>query len=94
MKNQDMKKKSKTDWPRINAMKDKDIDYSDIPQLDAKFFEKAVIWKPRKKQLTIRIDSDVYDFYKSFGNKYQTRMNAILRRYMEVTQSHPKEKAS
>ena len=47
-----------------------------------------------KKQLTIRIDSDVYDFYKSFGNKYQTRMNAILRRYMEVTQSHPKAKAS
>ena len=81
-----MKKNSKTDWPRINALKDKDIDYSDIPQLDAKFFEKAVIWKPRKKQLTIRIDSDVYDFYKSFGNKYQTRMNTILRRYMRLIQ--------
>ena len=29
-------------------MKDEDIDYSDIPQLDAKFFEKAVIWSREK----------------------------------------------
>ena len=41
-------------------MKDEDIDYADIPQLNAEFFEKAMICKPRKKQLTIRIDSDVY----------------------------------
>jgi uncharacterized protein (DUF4415 family) len=61
MKNQSIRKKSKTDWPRSKAMKDENIDYSDIPSLDAKFFEKAIIWKPRKKQLTIRIDSDVYE---------------------------------
>jgi uncharacterized protein (DUF4415 family) len=94
MKNQNMKKKSKTDWARIDAMKDEEIDYSDIPPLDNKFFENAIVWKPRKKQLTIRIDSDVYDYFKSFGNKYQTRMNAILRRYMEFTQNHPKTKSS
>ena len=44
----DKKEKSKTDWPRIKAMKDEDIDYSNTPSLDAKFFEKAIIWKPRK----------------------------------------------
>jgi len=75
-------------------MGDEDIDYSDIPALDDNFFANAIIWKPRKKQLTIRIDSDVYDFFKSLGNKYQTRMNAVLRRYMELTQEHPKQKAS
>jgi len=75
-------------------MKDEDIDYSDIPPLDKKFFANAIVWKPRKKQLTIRIDSDVYDYFKSFGNKYQTRMNAILRRYMEFAQNHPKTKSS
>ena len=37
----DKKEKSKTDWPRIKAMKDEDIDYSDIPQLDANFFLKC-----------------------------------------------------
>ena len=94
MKKKDMKKKSKTDWDRIKAMRDKDINYSDIPPLDDNFFVNAIIWKPRKKQLTIRIDSDVYDFFKSLGNKYQPRMNAVLRRYMELTQGNTKPKAS
>jgi uncharacterized protein (DUF4415 family) len=89
-----MKRRSKTDWDRIKTMKDEDIDYTDIPALDKKFFADAIIWKPRKKQMTIRIDSDVYDFFKKLGSKYQTRMNAVLRRYMELTQEHPKRKAS
>jgi uncharacterized protein (DUF4415 family) len=94
MKKNNMKKKSKTNWDRIKATKDEDIDYSDIPPLDENFFANAVIWKPRKKQLTIRIDSDVYDFFKGLGNKYQPRMNAVLRRYMELTQGQTKRKAS
>jgi uncharacterized protein (DUF4415 family) len=93
MKKENMKKKSKADWDRIKAMRDGDIDYSDIPQLDDNFFANAIIWKPRKKQLTIRIDADVYDFFKSLGTKYQTRMNAVLRRYMELTQGEPRSKA-
>ena len=94
MKKENMKKKSETDWDRIKAMRDRDIDYSDIPQLDDNFFANAIIWKPRKKQLTLRIDADVYDFFKSLGNKYQTRMNAVLRRYMELSQGEPRSKAS
>ena len=94
MKKQNMRKKSKTDWDRIKAMRDRDIDYSDIPQLDDNFIANAIIWKPRKKQLTIRIDADVYDFFKSLGTKYQTRMNAVLRRYMELAQGEPRSKAS
>ena len=94
MKKTNMRKKSKTDSDRIKAMRNGDIDYSDIPQLDDNFFANAIIWKPRKKQLTIRIDSDVYDYFKSLGKKYQTRMNAVLRRYMELTQGHPKAKTS
>ncbi len=94
MKKQNMKKKSKTDGDRIKAMRDEDIDYSDIPALDDQFFANAIMWKPRKKQMTIRIDADVYDYFKSLGTKYQTRMNAVLRRYMELTQGHQKQKAS
>jgi uncharacterized protein (DUF4415 family) len=94
MKKNNIKKKSKTNWDRIKATKDEDIDYSDIPPLDENFFANAVILKPRKKQLTIRIDSDVYDFFKGLGNKYQPRMNAVLRRYMELTQGQTKRKAS
>lgn len=36
-----------------------------------------------KKQLTVRLDTDVIDFFKSRGKGYQTRMNAVLRQFME-----------
>jgi hypothetical protein len=40
--------KSKTDWKRIENMKDEDIDYSDIPELDNEFFEKGQVVIPLK----------------------------------------------
>jgi uncharacterized protein (DUF4415 family) len=38
---------------------------------------------PCKKQLTLRIDADVVEWYKAQGLGYQTRINALLRAYME-----------
>jgi uncharacterized protein (DUF4415 family) len=38
---------------------------------------------PRKKQLTLRIDNDVVAWYRSQGRGYQTRINALLRAYMQ-----------
>ena len=35
-----------------------------------------------KKQITLRLDPDVIDFFKAGGPGYQTRMNAVLRSYM------------
>ncbi len=50
----------KSDLKRIDALRDEDIDYSDIPALDEEFFKQArVIVPPGKKQLTIRLDADV-----------------------------------
>jgi uncharacterized protein (DUF4415 family) len=69
-------------------MKDRDIDYSDIPPLDKSFFTKATeAWPPPKQQLTIRLDADVLKWLKSHGRGYQTRINRILRVAME-SQSH------
>jgi len=66
-------------------MRDEDIDYSDIPELDERFFEKATVrWPPHKRQLTIRLDEDVLDWVKRQGRGYQTRINAILRTYYEA----------
>lgn len=66
-------------------MKDGDIDYSDIPELDESFFEKETVpWPPAKKQLTIRLDEDILVWLKSQGPRYQTRINAILRSYYEA----------
>ena len=82
-----MSKKStiKSDLKRIDALRDEDIDYSDIPALDKGFFEKArVVVPPGKKQLTIRLDADVLTWLKAQGKGYQSRINAILRMYYDA----------
>lgn len=78
---------TKTDWKRLAKMKDKDIDTSDIPELDAAFFKQADIRLPEKKPVTIRLDADVIDWFKEQGQGYQTRINKLLRSYMEVHQN-------
>lgn len=78
------KKSSKTDLARIDRMTDKDIDYSDIPALDASFFTRPTVqWPPVKQQVTVRLDRDVLDWLKAYGKGYQTRINRILRAVMD-----------
>jgi uncharacterized protein (DUF4415 family) len=78
------KKPSKTDWKRIDAMRDEDIDYSDIPELGPDFFKNAILWPGPKKQITLRVDPDVLMFFRKHGRGYQTTINAVLRKYMEA----------
>ena len=86
MSAQVLRKQSKTGWAKIKAMKDRDIDFSDVPELDDNFFAEATLWPGKKKQITIRLDSDVVDFFKTKGRGYQSSINATLRRYMEAQQ--------
>lgn len=85
MKENDLKNISQTDWERVASMTDEEIDTSDIPPLDDDFFAHAELRLPEPKQsVTIRLDADVVEWFKAQGKGYQTRMNAVLRRYMEV----------
>ncbi|MBS1250013.1 MAG: hypothetical protein MAG431_01602 [Chloroflexi bacterium] len=85
MNGNDTKKTSHTDWERVDAMSDEDIDTSDIPPLEEEFFANAEIRLPKKKvPITMRVDPDVLAWFKSFGKGYQTRMNAVLRTYMDA----------
>ena len=78
------KNTSLTDWERVDALTDEEIDTSDIPPLDDDFFANAELKMPEPKQaITIRVDKDVLEWYKSQGKGYQTRMNAVLRMYMD-----------
>ncbi|MEE8057018.1 MAG: BrnA antitoxin family protein [Pseudomonadales bacterium] len=80
-----MTERSQTDFKRLDAMRDEDIDYSDIPELDDAFWEGArVVMPPGKKQLTLRLDADILDWMKAQGKGYQSRINAILRTYYEA----------
>ena len=78
------KKRSRTDWKRIDAMRDEDIDFSDIPEQGPDFFKHAILWPGLKKQITLRIDPDVLAFFRKHGRGYQTTINAVLRKYVEA----------
>jgi uncharacterized protein (DUF4415 family) len=61
----------------------------DAPEWTPRMFAKAVARKglkpvPKKSLLSLRIDSDVVDWFRSQGAGYQSRMNALLRAYMEA----------
>ena len=82
---------SLTDWERLDAMQDEEIDLSDVPEITPEMFAQAVVrrgLKParKKQQITIRIDDDVLAWFRAQGRGYQTKINALLRAYMEAHQ--------
>ncbi|HBB88461.1 MAG TPA: hypothetical protein DC047_12680 [Blastocatellia bacterium] len=91
MNKKSISRKSETDLKRIDAMKDEDIDLSEIPEVTPEMFARGILRRnflpiPPKKQLTLRIDSDVVEWYKKQGRGYQTKINALLRAYMKEHQ--------
>lgn len=73
-------------------MRDEDIDLSDIPELTPEMFAKAVArrgLKPisRKTQVTLRLDADVLEWFRAQGPGYQTRINQLLRAYVDAHSS-------
>lgn len=70
---------------RLASVKDKDIDFSDIPELDEAFFRNARLVLPStsgKTAVTLRLDRDVLDWFKAQGKGHLTRMNAVLKAYV------------
>jgi uncharacterized protein (DUF4415 family) len=78
------KKRSRTNWKKIDSLPDSKIDYSDLPELDTRFFRQAIRWPGKKQQITLRLDPDILTFFRRHGKGYQTTINAILRSYMEM----------
>ncbi len=83
-----MNKYSASDWDRVDAMSDEDIDTFDIPPLTERFFRRAQIRKPRRLvPLTVHVDADVLEWFKAQGDDYEQRVNAALRIYAEAHQA-------
>ena len=75
----------------VVAMPDDQIDYSDAPYLPNAVWMKAAERLPRpKKQITLRIDAEVLEFFKHTGARYQSRINAVLRSYVNESKAHAK----
>jgi uncharacterized protein (DUF4415 family) len=74
---------------RLANMKDEDIDFSDIPPLGEDFWKNAVrgkFYRPNKKQVTLRLDADLIEWFKAKqcgARGYQTAINAALRGVVE-----------
>ena len=66
----------------LAALPDADIDYSDIPDMSAANWRRAAALPAPKRQITLRIDSDVLDFFRDTGPRYQSRINAVLRAWV------------
>lgn len=80
---------SQTDWRRVDAQRDEEIDLSEHPEWTPEQFARAIVRKglepvPPKQQVTLRIDADVLAWFKSRGKGYQSLINALLREYMKA----------
>ena len=84
-------KRSKTDWQRLDAMTDEEIDFSDCPEITPEQFARGVVGRgllteKNKAQVTLRVDSDVLEWFKSQGRGCQTQISLLLKAYMEAHQ--------
>jgi len=78
-------RKQRGEIAALSRMADRDIDYTDIPRIPASLLERAVrggLYRPVKRQLSVRIDADVLAWLRSQGRGYHTRLNDILRSAM------------
>lgn len=78
---------SQTDWARVKAMPQEEVerlaDEEDGPLPEG--WESTIIigLPPRKRDVHIRLDEDVVDWFRAQGRGYQTRINAVLRAFVE-----------
>jgi uncharacterized protein (DUF4415 family) len=71
----------------LAAMPDSKIDYSDIPKhRSVVTWERpeALVSAANKQQITLRLDSEVLNFFRDTGPRYQSRINAVLREYVKA----------
>lgn len=81
-------KAKKADLRHLDALRDEDINYSDIPQLDEQFWKNVRLLRPTKKEMiSLRVDKDIVDWFRKQGRGYQGYMNAILRSFVEARHS-------
>lgn len=87
------KLKGRTDWEQVRAMTDAAIEAAaeadpDAPTTNVEFWQSARLVVPAgpKKQVTLRLDADLLAWFRAEGGRYQTRINAVLRAYMDAMQ--------
>jgi uncharacterized protein (DUF4415 family) len=98
MNNKSISSKSETDYSRLDAMTDADIDLSDCPEVTASMFAGAVVRKALntrfskgdalRTKVTIAIDRDVLEWFQAQGDKADLQMALALKIYMEANKAY------
>lgn len=80
------KGEDQTDLARVDAITEAELEAAILSDEEGEFdWSRARVGFPQpKQQLTVRFDRDVVDWFKAQGRGYQTRMNAVLRSYVEA----------
>lgn len=79
-----------SDLRRVDRTADRAIDYEDSPPLDESFFTRPLAdWPPGKETITIRLDADVLAWFRRRGRGYQTRINRVLRLFVQGQAARP-----
>ena len=87
MNENDMSSTSRTNWAKVDALTDEEIDTSDVPTLSDEFFAKARWRLPSSSApvaVTVRVDAEVLAWFQAEGADYEQRMRAALRIYAEA----------
>lgn len=80
-----MKNTSQTNWAKLEAMTDDEIDVSDNPPLDESFFAEAELRMPKGKvAVIVNVDEETDAWFQAQGGEYRNLMNAALRIYAEA----------
>ncbi len=78
---------SRTNIAKLHQKNDKNINYDDSPATTKDFWEDAQIFMPQHKvHISLRLDEDIIHYFKEEGRGYQSRINAILKSYINT---HP-----
>lgn len=90
--------RGRADLRLLSRVTDEAIRESSPPELadlPEDFWDEAIPVIPvGKVPISLRVDSDVLEWFRDVGPKYQSRMNAVLRSYMERFQARPKRRLS
>lgn len=82
--------KSKTDWARLKAVATRITPSDDHPEADIRHIVRGVVRRglqplPSKASISLRVDQDVLEWFKSQGPGYQTRINSVLRAFRDAS---------
>ncbi len=88
---------TKEEIQRFKKIKEEEIDFSDIPELDENWFKSAKIVYPKKKRtVSVPVESEVLEWFKTHaqGKKYQILMSAVLKAFVQSQKEKELEKVN